>query len=47
MNKKEASARNKINKLLEESGWRFEADKNGPANIFKVENPHHVKQTRI
>lgn len=33
MNKKEASARIKINKLLEESGWRFEADKNGPANI--------------
>lgn len=33
MNKKEASARIKINKLLEESGWRFETDKNGPANI--------------
>ncbi len=33
MNKKEASARIKINKLLEEAGWRFEADKNGPANI--------------
>ncbi len=31
--KKEAAARIKINKLLEESGWRFEADKNGPANI--------------
>lgn len=30
---KEASARIKINKLLEDSGWRFEADKNGPANI--------------
>ena len=30
---KEASARIKINKLLEESGWRFESDKNGPANI--------------
>src|SRR6266540_1292716 len=30
---KEAKARIKINKLLEESGWRFEADKNGPANI--------------
>jgi type I restriction enzyme R subunit len=30
---KEASARIKINKLLEESGWRFEADKNGPVNI--------------
>lgn len=32
-NSKEASARIKINKLLEESGWRFESDKNGPANI--------------
>src|SRR3989344_4969197 len=30
---KEATARIKINKLLEESGWRFETDKNGPANI--------------
>ncbi|MCF7887671.1 MAG: DEAD/DEAH box helicase family protein [Candidatus Omnitrophica bacterium] len=30
---KEAKARIKINKLLEESGWRFDADKNGPANI--------------
>lgn len=30
---KEAQARIKINKLLEESGWRFEADKIGPANI--------------
>lgn len=33
MNSKEASARIKINKLLEESGWRFEDDKDGPANI--------------
>lgn len=32
-NIKEASARIKINKLLEESGWRFEDDKNGKANI--------------
>jgi len=30
---KEASARIKINKLLEDSGWRFGADKDGPANI--------------
>jgi type I restriction enzyme R subunit len=30
---KEATARIKINKMLEESGWRFEADKNGKANI--------------
>lgn len=30
---KEASARIKINKLLEEAGWRFENDENGHANI--------------
>ena len=30
---KEAQARIKINKLLEEAGWRFIADVNGPANI--------------
>ncbi|HEX9002656.1 MAG TPA: hypothetical protein VGB07_22300, partial [Blastocatellia bacterium] len=30
---KEATARIKINKLLEESGWRFFADANGAANI--------------
>jgi len=30
---KEASARIKINKLLEDAGWRFFADANGPANI--------------
>ncbi len=33
MVKKEASARIKINKLLEESGWRFETDNTGPSNI--------------
>ena len=32
-NSKEARARIKINKLLEDSGWRFEVDINGPANI--------------
>ena len=30
---KEAQARIKINKLLEESGWRFEDNKNEKANI--------------
>jgi len=30
---KEATARIKINKLLEAAGWRFFADENGPANI--------------
>jgi type I restriction enzyme R subunit len=33
MSSKEASARIKINKLLEESGWRFQDDSNGGANI--------------
>ena len=30
---KEAAARIKINRLLENAGWRFFADANGPANI--------------
>jgi type I restriction enzyme R subunit len=30
---KEATARIKINKLLEAAGWRFFADSNGPANV--------------
>ena len=30
---KEATARIKINRLLEAAGWRFFADSNGPANI--------------
>ena len=33
MSKKEASARIKINKFLEESGWRFEDSEKGKANI--------------
>ncbi len=33
MENKEATARIKINKLLEAAGWRFFADANGPANI--------------
>lgn len=33
MQQKEAQARIKINKLLEEAGWRFEADEKGSANI--------------
>ena len=33
MNEKEAQARIKINKLLEEAGWRFFDDAKGPANI--------------
>lgn len=34
MKKKEASARIKINHLLEEAGWRFFDDENGPANFY-------------
>jgi len=33
MAEKEAKARIQINKLLEQAGWRFFDDKNGPANI--------------
>ena len=33
MQHKEATARIKINKLLEEAGWRFFAEGNRPANI--------------
>ena len=35
---KEASARIKINKLLENSGWRFFDDENGRANIVLENN---------
>lgn len=33
MSGKEARARIKINKLLENAGWRFEQDSSGPANL--------------
>ena len=39
----EAHARIKINKLLEEAGWRFFDTEEGPANIL-LEN--HVKITQ-
>jgi len=35
---KEAAARIKINRLLEEAGWRFFDDQNGPANIVLEPN---------
>ena len=38
MAQKEAHARVKINKLLEEAGWRFFDDKNGKANIALERN---------
>jgi len=43
---KEAKARIKINKLLEEAGWQFFDDENGKANIVLENNvkitKHHV-----
>lgn len=38
MKAKEATARIKINRLLEEAGWRFFDDLNGPANIVLEPN---------
>lgn len=43
---KEAKARIKINKLLEESGWRFFANKEGGANII-LENNAKFTQTEL
>jgi type I restriction enzyme R subunit len=34
MSKKEAQARIRINRLLEQAGWRFFPDKDGPDNII-------------
>ncbi|WOK08075.1 hypothetical protein RT717_05440 [Imperialibacter roseus] len=34
MSLKEAQARIKINKLLEEAGWRFFKNENEPANVI-------------
>ena len=38
---KEAKARIKINKLLEEAGWRFFDNTEGPANIQLEPNASH------
>ncbi len=46
MEKKEASARIKINKLLEESGWRFFNDQNGSANI-QLETGSKITRTQL
>lgn len=43
---KEAKARIKINKLLEEAGWRFFDDEEGPANIL-LENYVKITQKEI
>ena len=44
MAEKEAKARIKINKLLEEAGWRFFDEKNGKANILLENNVKITKQ---
>ena len=46
MNSKEAKARIKINKLLEESGWRFFDSDVGPANI-QLENNVKITQKLV
>ena len=46
MSEKEATARIKINKLLEAAGWRFFADEKGPANI-QLEPKTILKSTDI
>lgn len=43
---KEAKARIRINKLLEEAGWRFFDNEEGPANIL-LENYIKITQTEI
>ncbi len=43
---KEAKARIKINKLLEEAGWRFFDDENGPANI-RLELNVRLTETQV
>jgi type I restriction enzyme R subunit len=39
---KEATARIKINKLLEESGWRFFDSKDGKANVDALVKSHKL-----
>ena len=46
MSDKEATARIKINKLLEAAGWRFFADPQGPANI-RLESNVTLTQTEL
>ena len=43
---KEATSRIKINKLLEEAGWRFFDDENGPANIV-LENNVKISKSKF
>jgi len=44
--KNEAHARIKINQLLEEAGWRFFENAQGPANIL-LENQVKITQQEI
>ena len=44
--KNEAHARIKINKLLEEAGWRFFDSEEGKANIL-LENYVKITQTEV
>jgi type I restriction enzyme R subunit len=46
VSEKEATARVKINKLLERAGWRFFADPHGPANI-RLESNVTLTQTEL
>ncbi|MBD0332297.1 MAG: type I restriction enzyme HsdR N-terminal domain-containing protein, partial [Chitinophagaceae bacterium] len=46
MMSKEAKARIKINKLLEEAGWRFFDSTEGPANII-LENNTKITEQRL
>jgi type I restriction enzyme R subunit len=46
MDNKEATARIKINKLLESAGWRFFAEGNNPANI-RLETGSTIKTTDL
>ena len=46
MPSKEAKARIKINKLLEDAGWRFFEDENGSANI-QLENQVKITKAHI
>lgn len=46
MQQKEAQVRIKINKLLQDAGWRFFADQNGLANIQLEPNVKLTKEEK-
>ena len=45
MRAKEATARIKINRLLDDAGWRFFDDRDGPANIVLEPNVKITEQS--